>query len=67
MIQAHATAEDFAKWEAHAATCSNDSLRYIIKDCLQAAEAMGHGNPIREGYYMDQASTYAAVLKARLA
>lgn len=65
MIDRHATPEDFEKWEAHAATCSYLSLQYIIKDCLEAAEAMRHGNPIREGYYMDQASTYAGELQKR--
>lgn len=65
MITAAATASDFSKWEAHAATCDTYSLRYIIRDCQQAAENMRGWNPSREGYYLDQSYTYAAELQRR--
>lgn len=65
MIKEHATAEHFARWESHARGLDSYSLRYIIKDCHQAAEAMRGWNPAREGYYMDQASTYGMELTRR--
>lgn len=65
MITAPATASDFSKWEAHAAMCDAISLRYIIDDCLSAADNMRGWNPSREGYYRDQAYTYSAELQRR--
>jgi len=59
MIANHATAEDFAKWRDHAASCDAVSLNYIILDCKKAADAMRGWNPIREGYYIDQMCTYS--------
>lgn len=67
MITAPATASDFNKWEAHAATCDALSLRHIIKDCQQAAAGMRGWNPSREGYYLDQSYTYSAELSRRKA
>lgn len=66
MIQEYATAEDFSKWEAHAKTCTLTELRYIAQDCRKAEAAMRGWNPIREGYYSDQASTYGDELRRRL-
>jgi hypothetical protein len=65
MISSPATAEDFKKWEREAKKLSIDSLRYVIKDCLDAALAMKGWNPTREGFYIDQASTFSQELKKR--
>ena len=65
MITEHATAEDFARWESHAATLDAYSLRYVIADCHQAAAGMARWNPAREGYYLDQAATYGMELTRR--
>ena len=65
MIQGHATAEHFARWESHAKTLDQYSLRYIVKDCHQAAAGMHGWNPSREGYYLDQAATYGMELTLR--
>lgn len=54
----YATPADFAKWEAHAKTLDTYALRYTIEDCQQAAKNMQGFNPEREGFYLDQASTY---------
>jgi hypothetical protein len=40
-------------------------LRYIVRDCRAAAANMRGWNPIREGYYEDQAFTYADELARR--
>jgi hypothetical protein len=45
MIQGHATPEHFARWESHAKTLDQYSLRYVIKDCHQAAAGMRGWNP----------------------
>lgn len=65
MIDQQATADDFARWEAHAKTCSIESLRYIVMDCRQAAEAMKGWNEPRELYYRDQGFTYGDELSRR--
>jgi hypothetical protein len=65
MIANPATAQDFALWERKAKGLSIDSLRYVIADCHSAAQAMRGWNPEREGYYVDQASTYAHELTKR--
>jgi hypothetical protein len=65
MISEFATPEDFQRWEDHAKVCDAYTLKYIIKDCFSAAEAMKNGNPIREGYYIDQACTYGMELTRR--
>lgn len=65
MITTQATAEDFAKWQEHAKSCSRESLRYIIDDCRQAEEAMKEWNPGRSMFYSDQAMTYIDELRAR--
>lgn len=62
----HATPEDFAKWRRHAETCDLGSLRYIIADCRNAADAMRGWNPIKEGFYIDQMCTYADERRRRL-
>lgn len=60
-----ATPEHFTRWEEHAKMCDAYTLKYIIKDCQKAAEAMRGHNPIREGYYIDQACTYGMELTRR--
>lgn len=62
----YATPQDFARWRSHAETCDIGSLRFIIRDCRQAAENLRGFNPTREGFYEDQAFTYADELARRL-
>jgi hypothetical protein len=64
-IREYATPADFAKWRALAETLDTGSLRYTIADCRAAAANMRGWNPIREGYYEDQAFTYADELSRR--
>lgn len=65
MIADHAKPEDFDRWEAHAKLCDSYTLKYIIKDCQQAAANMRGWNPAREGYYIDQSCTYGMELTRR--
>ena len=65
MISNPATANDFAKWEREAKRLDIESLRYVINDCQMAARAMRGWNPEREGYYLDQASTFGQELTRR--
>ena len=60
-----ATAEHFARWEADSKTLDMYSLTYVIKDCKSAAESMKGWNPIREGFYLDQAATYGMEVTRR--
>lgn len=60
-----ATAQDFAKWEAHAKTLDVAALTYIVQDCREAAEAMRGWNPEKENFYADQAFTYADEIRRR--
>lgn len=61
----YATPEDFATWEARAKSMTTAALFYTVKDCQRAAEAMRGFNPVREGFYSDQASTYGMELTRR--
>ena len=65
MIQDYATPEDFAKWEAQAKAMTDAELLYAARDCRQAEAAMRGWNPIKEGYYSDQACTYGMELNRR--
>jgi hypothetical protein len=65
MICNPATAQDFSKWAREAKKLSIDSLRYVVKDCQEAAQAMRGWNPEREGYYLDQAHTFGQELTKR--
>jgi len=60
-----ATASEFKKWGEHAATVSDDSLRYIIKDCASARESFKGWNSERENHYADQCFTYSDELYRR--
>ena len=61
----YATAEHFAQWEQHSKTCDYHSLKYIVADCLSAAGNMKGWNPVKEGFYLDQAYTYADEIRRR--
>lgn len=63
----HATAADFADWAERAKGMTVAGLLYTVKDCYQAAQAMRGWNPVKEGFYMDQASTYGVELSRRRA
>ena len=66
MTTQNATSQDFATWSARARSLSVDSLIYIVADCQAAAAAMAtHPAPNREGFYLDQAMTYADELRRR--
>tara|TARA_R110000803_G_scaffold57147_1_gene115020 strand:- start:278 stop:475 length:198 start_codon:yes stop_codon:yes gene_type:complete len=60
-----ATASDFNKWRELASIVSLDSLKYIIKDCAQARDAMAGWNPVKENYYADMYFTYSDELYRR--
>jgi hypothetical protein len=61
----HATAADFANWEARAKAMTDAELFYAARDCRHAEAAMRGWNPIKEGFYSDQASTYGDELRRR--
>lgn len=65
MTANYATAADFTAWTERAKGMTVAALLYTINDCRQAAEAMRGWNPIKEGFYMDQASTYGMELTRR--
>ena len=60
-----ATPEQFAMWRKLAKGLNEEQLIWIIRDCREAAEAMKGWNPVKEGFYEDQAFTYADELRAR--
>ena len=66
-LSRHATAADFAEWRSHAQGCDNAALRFIIADCRSAELAMQGHDPVKEGFYSDQAATYADELRDRRA
>lgn len=66
MIVDHATPSDFQRWRDHASSCDIGSLRFIIRDCREVAKNMRAFNTVREGFYEDQAFTYADELSRRL-
>ena len=61
----YATAADFSRWEARAKAMTMAELLYTVRDCQQAEAAMRGWNPIKEGFYSDQASTYGMELTRR--
>jgi hypothetical protein len=63
----HATAADFTTWAARAKEMTVAALLYTVNDCREAAEAMRGWNPVKEGFYMDQLSTYRQELARRRA
>jgi hypothetical protein len=60
-----ATAQDFTTWEARAKTMTVAELLYTVKDCQGAEAAMRGHNPVKEGFYSDQACTYGMELTRR--
>ena len=60
-----ATADDFATWAARAKSMTVAALLYTVNDCHQAADAMRGWNPVKEGFYIDQACTYGMELTRR--
>lgn len=65
MKPSYATAEDFRKWREKASSMSIAELLYAAEDCRQAELAMRGWNPVKEGYYSDQASTYGDEARRR--
>lgn len=63
----HATAADFARWEAKAASMTDVELLWSAQDARKAEAAMRGWNPIAEGRYSDEASTYGDELRRRRA
>lgn len=61
----YATEQDFATWRARAETMSLAALRFTTQDCRQAEAAMRGCNPVKEGFYSDQAATYGDELRRR--
>ena len=63
----HATPEHFKTWRETAKALSIPDLIFTIKDCRKAEERMKGWNPIKEGFYSDQACTFSDELRARRA
>jgi hypothetical protein len=63
----HATEKDFKTWRETAKALSTADLMFTIKDCRKAEESMRGWNPIKEGFYSDQGSTFSDELRARRA
>ena len=63
--QGHATAEDFSRWSERAAVMTVAELHFAAQDCRKAEQAMRGWNPVREGYYSDQACTFGDELRRR--
>jgi len=61
----YATAEDFAAWEVRARVSEVIVLIYVIQDCVEASIAMRGHNPVKEGFYSDQAAVYRCELIRR--
>jgi hypothetical protein len=61
----HATPQDFATWETRAKAMSAAELLFTVKDCQEAEAAMRGHNPVKEGFYSDQASTFGMELTRR--
>ena len=61
----YATPENFEAWRQEAATMSVEVLVHTIQDCRNAEKAMRGWNPVKEGFYSDQASTYSMELNRR--
>ena len=60
-----ATVADFTRWEAKARSMTTAELLYSARDARQAEAAMRGWNPIAEGRYSDEASTYGDELRRR--
>lgn len=67
MTAEYATPANFATWAARAKTMTVAELLFTVKDCQQAEAAMRGWNPVKEGFYSDQACTYGMELTHRRA
>ena len=56
---------DFTAGTKRARAMSDDQLAFAVKDCIEARDAMKGWNPVQEGYYQDEASTYAQEIYRR--
>jgi hypothetical protein len=65
MIQEHATAADFTRWREQAERMTMAELYFAAADCRKAESFMRGWNPIREGYYSDQACTFGDEIRRR--
>lgn len=63
--QGYATPEHFARWREAAEKMTLDQLYYSAQDCRKAESAMRGHNPIREGFYSDQACTFGDEIMRR--
>ena len=61
----YATPENFETWRQQAKTMTVEALKHTIQDCRNAEKSMRGWNPVKEGFYSDQASTFAMELKRR--
>jgi hypothetical protein len=61
----YATPADFTAWASKAKTMTVAELLYAANDCREAEKAMRGWNPIKEGYYSDQACTFGDELRRR--
>ena len=61
----YATPENFQAWREEAKTMTTDALMHTIQDCRTAEKAMRGWNPVKEGFYSDQAATYGMELSKR--
>lgn len=61
----YATPEDFENWRKEAKTMTVDALKHTIQDCRNAEKAMRGWQPVKEGFYSDQAATYGMELMRR--
>lgn len=64
-IRRHATAEDFANWEAKAKEMTDSQLWYAAMDCRKVEANFRGFDPVVEGFYSDQACTYGDELRRR--
>jgi hypothetical protein len=64
-LRRHATAEDFQNWENKAKSMTVAELMYAAKECREVASLWRGTDPVVEGFYDDQASTYGTVLRRR--
>ncbi len=64
-LRRHATAEDFQNWESKAKSMTVAELMYAAKECREVASLWRGNDPVVEGFYDDQASTYGTVLRRR--
>ena len=65
MLTEYATAADFQRWREQAEKMTLAELYYSAADCRRAEYAMRGWNPVKEGYYSDQACTFGDEIRRR--